>query len=97
MKRMLVLISLLEVATSACNAARSETSNGTDTSSDMDTDSDGDSDTDTNTDTGTDTDTLLDTDSVIPQTCEQAETATTTVGCLFYGRSGSSRSRAIHS
>ncbi|MBW2276833.1 MAG: IgGFc-binding protein [Deltaproteobacteria bacterium] len=60
-----------------------------DGSSDSDTDADTDSDTDTDADTDSDADSDGDTDTGsgyvgIPETCEQAAVAASTVGCLFY-------------
>ena len=85
----LLLGALIAICTAplACEAG-----GGTETAG-SDSDSDGDADTDTDTDTDTDSDADTDTDGdteteytgpVIPETCEQAEEATTTVGCLFY-------------
>jgi len=57
----------------------SDSDTDTDADSDSDTDTDADSDSDGDTDTGTEY-----TGPAIPETCEQAAQATTTVGCLFY-------------
>jgi len=58
---------------------------GSDSDSDNDSDSDSDSDTDADSDSDGDTDTGTEyTGPPIPETCEQAEQATSTVGCLFY-------------
>ncbi|HUT77720.1 MAG TPA: IgGFc-binding protein, partial [Polyangia bacterium] len=72
---------LLPLAAAACRAVGADferdTGDGADGDADTDTDTDGDADTDTETGTGYE-------DPAIPETCEQAAVATTTVGCLFY-------------
>jgi len=73
----------------SCAAPAGADSAGGDSDSDGDTDGDTDTDSDTDSDSDSDTDSDGDTETeytgpVIPETCEQAADATTTVGCLFY-------------
>jgi len=66
-------------------ACEDETGFGPDGDSDSDSDGDGDSDSDADADSDADGDTDTGyTGPAIPETCAQAELATTTVGCLFY-------------
>jgi hypothetical protein len=71
-------------ATAACeDVGNARDGSDADSDSDTDTDTDGDTDSDTDGDTDGDTDTEY-TGPAIPETCEQAAQATTTVGCEFY-------------
>jgi hypothetical protein len=78
MKTLLPMLLLL--ATAACEETGVKEGGG---GSDGDTDADGDADADADADSDSDTDTQY-TGPAIPETCEQAAQATTTVGCLFY-------------
>jgi len=65
--------------------AASDDDGASDSDTDIDTDTDTDADSDSDTDSDTDADTDTGTGYVgIPETCEQAATAASTVGCLFY-------------
>jgi len=78
-------IALLALSTMGCENASDPSSSDSDSDSDSDTDSDADSDTDSDSDSDSDSDTDTGyTGPAIPETCAQAEQATTTVGCLFY-------------
>jgi hypothetical protein len=83
MKKLLLLgIVVLSIVLAGCEAEQSRIQSGDDdnsSDSDSDSDTDSDSDSDSDTDTGTEY-----TGPAIPETCAQAEQATTTVGCLFY-------------
>jgi hypothetical protein len=69
----------------ACESADEGWTAHGDADSDTDTDTDTDSDSDSDSDSDTDGDTETEyTGPAIPETCEQAAQATTTVGCLFY-------------
>jgi hypothetical protein len=77
------------VALAAASPMSCESAGDDYTPSDADSDSDSDSDSDTDVDSDSDSDSDTDTDTeytgpAIPETCEQAELATTTVGCHFY-------------
>jgi hypothetical protein len=83
-KLMIIGIAVLFALLAGCEAPQSGLqSDDDDSSTDTDTDSDSDTDSDTDSDSDTDTGTEYQ-GPAIPETCEQAEQATTTVGCLFY-------------
>jgi hypothetical protein len=86
MKFMALLALSLLVAVIGCEARDSGIQSGDDDDgSDSDSDSDSDTDADSDSDSDGDTDTTTEyTGPAIPETCEQAAEATTTVGCLFY-------------
>jgi len=82
---------LVVAALAGCEAADKSKSGSPDTDADSDSDTDTDSDTDSDVDTDSDSDTDGDTDTgtgydgpPIPETCEDAAVAKTSVGCLFY-------------
>jgi len=84
MKAIPILAFVLLVPWTGCEAD-SGIAHGDDDGSDTDADADTDTDADTDGDTDGDTDTGTEyTGPAIPETCEQAAQATTTVGCLFY-------------
>jgi len=77
------LAGVLWALATGCSAADKKGNGGTDsdTDADTDTDTDTDADTDSDSDSDTDTDPLYNT---IPETCDEAEDLTTSVGCSFY-------------
>jgi hypothetical protein len=80
---------LFALVIGGCQAANQGGSGSSDSDTDADSDTDTDVDSDTDIDTDVDTDTETDSDTYydgppIPETCEDAVLAKTSVGCLFY-------------